>query len=670
MVDAENYLVQPEKPFTATQRRRIRRNRLRFAKTDCVDILCTINKIQNKTKNNPEQGHIAVIENNKQEYKVEDALRSVVIKDFDESILQKMSSNEIPPKSRDEIKAARQAKKAAKLKVNNKTTENPQLTKEIENLNENNINSKPKVESTDEVDKSVVINPNAVDISTSREQIKADRAAKKSAKQLKKKGAADGESNVQSSVKKELKEDDSVKQNEDMTVKDVVETLKNIVSVAKEVNEITTKVSALDLGGKKQEETGKSKAELRAERRAKQEAQRAAKQAAEKKVVKPKLEAPTVNVDVPKKEEKVIKSKTLEKSKTKLQLAQRFNWFQHLYTEFDKNPLKKIPINSNLHPAIVKLGVQLSSRVVKGSNARCIALLDALNKMVRDYVLPAKTEFSRGLESHLASSLEFLWTTREPCASQINAVKFFRHHLAQLPNNVDEFDAKKTLQEEIDRYIREQIEMAGEAISIAVRNKISNGDTILTYGCSSLIEQILCEAWEAGLQFRTLVVGSRVSPDAAEMLRRLCARGLPCTYVDFTAVNYVMKTVSKVVLGAGALLANGAVVSAAGTAGVALAARARNRPVLVACHTHKFIDSLYTDAFMHNQIGDPDDLLEKSDDNSPLKDWRSNLNLTPLNLTYDVTPPCLITAVVTELAILPCTSAPVVLRFKLSEYGV
>lgn len=42
--------------------------------------------------------------------------------------------------------------------------------------------------------------------------------------------------------------------------------------------------------------------------------------------------------------------------------------------------------------------------------------------------------------------------------------------------------AKKTLQEEIDRYIREQIDMAGEAISIAVRNKISNGDNILTYG--------------------------------------------------------------------------------------------------------------------------------------------------------------------------------------------
>lgn len=60
--------------------------------------------------------------------------------------------------------------------------------------------------------------------------------------------------------------------------------------------------------------------------------------------------------------------------------------------------------------------------------------------MVRDYTLPAKTEFARGLEAHLAASVEYLWAHRAPSASQSNAVKFFRYHLTQLPNNVDEFD--------------------------------------------------------------------------------------------------------------------------------------------------------------------------------------------------------------------------------------
>lgn len=599
----------------------------------------------------------------------------------------KMSSTD--NKSRDEVMAARQAKKLAKQKGKGKepvqnetkeqTTTKPVAPKaDIAPSTETNITKeqqKPVKEPTskgkDEVDRAIKVEPTIETTDRSKEDIKAERAAKKAAKQAKKKGAIEGEKEEIKVPEKPAVKEVSKHINEDMTVKDVVETLRDIAIVAKEMKDVTVKVSAIDLSGKKAEESNKSKAELKAERRAKQEAQRAAKQAAQEKAAaaaKPKVEAKAEGDAAKAKEEKTHKQKTLEKPKVKS--GHRVNWFQHLYKEHDKEALKSIAINSNLHPAIVKLGVQLASKVVSGSNARCVALLDALKKMVRDYTLPAKTEFARGLESHLATSLDFLWAMRSPSASQTNAIKFFRYHLTQLPNNVDEFDAKKTLQEEIDRYIKEQIDMAGEAISITVRNKIADGDNILTYGCSSLIERILRDAWSAGLKFRTVVVGNRVQTSATQMLRRLVAHGLPCTYIDITSLSTVMDKVNKVVLGASALLVNGSVLGAAGTAQVALGARAYNVPVLVACETHKFSERVQTDAFVYNEIGDPDDLIDKSDENSPLKDWRSNPNLTPLNLTYDVTPPSLVTAVVTELAILPCTSAPVVLRFKLSEYGV
>lgn len=52
---------------------------------------------------------------------------------------------------------------------------------------------------------------------------------------------------------------------------------------------------------------------------------------------------------------------------------------------------------------------------------------------------------------------------------------------------------------------------------------------------------------------------------------------------------------------------------------------------------------------------------------SILTNWKDVNNLTPLNLLYDVTPPDLVTAVVTELGFLPCTSVPVVLRIKPNE---
>lgn len=45
-------------------------------------------------------------------------------------------------------------------------------------------------------------------------------------------------------------------------------------------------------------------------------------------------------------QKKSPKPRTLEKTKTKSQIAQKCNWFQHLHTEHDKAALKQVAINS------------------------------------------------------------------------------------------------------------------------------------------------------------------------------------------------------------------------------------------------------------------------------------------------------------------------------------
>ncbi|CAH0724573.1 unnamed protein product, partial [Brenthis ino] len=618
-----------------------------------------------------------------------------------------MSSKDGSEKSRDGVLAAREAKKLAKQKAKkkdvddpNKVNANTSITTNLEQV-KSKINSEKEpsknepetkesksitesVKSKDEVDRAIEMAKTEnviIDTDRSKEAIKAERAAKKAAKQAKKKpNENEKPGNDKSSNDKCVNDKLALNNNDksdndtvinDLTVREVVNTLKDIVNVAREVQAVTDKVIAIDLHGKKQpeEEQTKSKAELKAERRAKQEAQRAAKQAAQQQKAEVKVEvkkAPT------KPEEEKPKPKVEEKPKSKPQSMPKMNWFQHLYTEHDNETFKQMAVNSNLHPAVVKLGVQLASHVVTGSNARCIALLDALKKMVRDYSQPARTEFGRALEAATAAAARWLAAARAPAAAQVNALKHLRHHITMLPNGVDEFDAKKRLQEEIDRYIREQIDMAGEAISLAVRKKICDGDNILTYGCSSLVERILVEAHGAGVRFRAVVVGARAGAGAGgrTLLRRLLARRVPALYADISALSTLMRDVDKVIVGCASLLVNGAVLAAAGTLAAAQAARAHNVPLLVACETHKFADTVQTDAFVYNELGDPDELIDKTDENSPLKDWRSNPNLSLLNLTYDVTPPSLVTAVVTELAVLPCTSAPVVVRYKMSEYGL
>ena len=61
--------------------------------------------------------------------------------------------------------------------------------------------------------------------------------------------------------------------------------------------------------------------------------------------------------------------------------------------------------------------------------------------------------------------------------------------------------------------------------------------------------------------------------------------------------------VSKVFLGAHALLANGYVMSRVGSSIIAMVAKAYNVPVLVCCETYKFSERVQTDSFVFNELG-------------------------------------------------------------------
>lgn len=223
----------------------------------------------------------------------------------------------------------------------------------------------------------------------------------------------------------------------------------------------------------------------------------------------------------------------------------------------------------------------------------------------------------------------------------------------------------------VDTYLRDQIEKAAQAICNFVQQKITDGCVILTYGCSSLVQHIIEMANERCVDFRVVVVDALPRREGHQMLKRLTAAGIQCTCVLISAVGFIMPEVTKVLLGAHAILANGYVMSRVGTAQIAMVANSFNVPVLVCCETHKFSERAQTDAFVYNEIGDPDELVQSEQNGvkDPIANWENMPRLTPLNLKYDVTPPELVTSVVTEIGVLPCSSVPVVLRFKPSEIG-
>ncbi|XP_070844163.1 translation initiation factor eIF2B subunit delta [Chaetodon trifascialis] len=427
----------------------------------------------------------------------------------------------------------------------------------------------------------------------------------------------------------------------------------------------------------------KSKAELKAERRARQEAERASKQGKKGEVGQQaavgKPKAPPselqpvvkrlpehVQVDNPEVLKKLAKKLERQQIPLRSDYGYKVSLFSHLHQYSRKAPLtQQLGIPSTvIHPAIVRLGLQYSQGIVAGSNARSVALLHAFKQVIRDYTTPPNEELSRDLVNKLKPYISFLNQCRPLSASMGNAIKYIKKEISNIPSQCKEEEAKSKLLNCIECYINEKIVLAAKAIAKYSIEKISDGDVILVYGCSSLVNHILCEAFEKSRKFRVIVVDSRPRLEGREALRRLVQRGISCTYVLISAVSYILPEVSKVFLGAHALLANGYVMSRVGTSQIALVAKAFNVPVLVCCETYKFCDRVQTDSFVSNELDDPDDLIVTRTGKTQLEHWQEVPSLGLLNLVYDVTPPDFVDLVITDLGMIPCTSVPVVLRVK------
>ncbi len=132
-----------------------------------------------------------------------------------------------------------------------------------------------------------------------------------------------------------------------------------------------------------------------------------------------------------------------------------------------------------------------------------------------------------------------------------------------------------------------------------------------------------------------------------------------------------------VLVGAHSIHSNGAVYSRAGTALVAMMAKRHSVPVVICCETYKYSDSIQLDSFTKNELGmsrvsvahafllsNPFIPAPVGDQfcSFPLVKPRDKLTLENrarleiLNPLYDLTPPSTITAVVTEVGVIPPNS--------------
>ena len=171
--------------------------------------------------------------------------------------------------------------------------------------------------------------------------------------------------------------------------------------------------------------------------------------------------------------------------------------------------------------------------------------------------------------------------------------------------------------------IMDEISQVDDQISTFAEVQIHPGDYILVHQPSSTVERFLVRA--AAKRRFTVLIATSASPLAqngtnppssepyAALRKKLNAHGVHTINVMSSGVAAYMSKVNKVVLGAGAVLANGAIISDGGAGLVARAAYESSKAVLVLAGVYKLCPEVSYDPEAIVELGDSSDYVDFAD---------------------------------------------------------
>ena len=312
---------------------------------------------------------------------------------------------------------------------------------------------------------------------------------------------------------------------------------------------------------------------------------------------------------------------------------------------------KSIPI-----PCLA-LGMKMQDGSLRGTNNRSLAFLRMIGEVVASFELSEGQSFTREFTLAVKNMVSFLVRCRPLSPAVGNVVKSIKAELGHLATqtSLSNEEARDELRLFVSTFAQDKISVAQQVLAGLAADKISDGDIILTYARSSTVERTLKLAAATGKKFSVVVADSSPLYEGKVLLNELLGVGIPCEYMLFNSLETGMNLANKVMLGAAAVMSNGAVLSRAGTAACALSASLAHVPVIICSETYKFHERVQLDSIMNNELADPE--LVCPDGGSG-----ASSELNRLNIVYDLTASDFISVVITEVGALPPTSVPVVLR--------
>jgi len=306
-------------------------------------------------------------------------------------------------------------------------------------------------------------------------------------------------------------------------------------------------------------------------------------------------------------------------------------------------------------PEVREIALDIGSMKIRGAGriARAAAkalMLTAINSEARDV-----SSFLREMEK----TSQLLLSTRPTAVSLPNSIKFIMKRVVEAKGRVKDVDEIRLLTRNVaEKFIKESKEAVVKIGEIGSR-RINKGDVLLTHCNSQAAIEIIKMAWDQKKKIKVFVTETRPRFQGRETAKILSEMGIPTVMVIDSAVRYVMNKVDKVIVGADAVAANGAVVNKIGTSTIALVAKEARTPFFVATETLKFDPDTTLGELVTIEERDISEVISKNE----MKKLKS---VKVFNPAFDVTPPEYIDFIITEKGIIPPQAAISVIQ---QEFG-
>ncbi|WP_254767105.1 ribose 1,5-bisphosphate isomerase [Salinilacihabitans rarus] len=259
--------------------------------------------------------------------------------------------------------------------------------------------------------------------------------------------------------------------------------------------------------------------------------------------------------------------------------------------------------------------------------------------------------------AQLRAAARELYETRPTAVSLPNALRFVLRGM----EGETVADLRASTIDRAERF-RADLSQAQEKLGRIGANRLRDGDVVMTHCHSTDALSCVEAAVEDGKHVEAIVKETRPRKQGHITARQLREWDVPVTLVVDNATRRYLDDADHVLVGADSIAADGSVINKIGTSGLAVNARERGVPVMVAAQTIKLHPDTMTGHTVEIEMRDEREVLPEPERAEITGGDPDDEGFVVENPAFDVTPPRHVDAIVTEHGQYPPESIVTLMR--------